>query len=419
MAVWALGINHTTAPLDLRGRFAIPAESMPSTLHNLRGAFGQSAETAIISTCNRTEIYCAGEGIEVAQGLDWMAHSGGVSTAELQSHAYIKMADQAARHVFRVAAGLDSMVLGEAQILGQLKGAVRAAEDAGAMGTVLHQLFQRAFSVAKEVRSDTEIGAHSISMAAAAVRLSAQLFEDLSKIKILFVGSGEMIELAITHFATRQPQQMVIANRTLERGEALAQRFGAQTMHLADIPHRLHEFDAVISCTASTLPIFGLGAVERALKTRRNRPIFMVDLAVPRDIDPEVKGLSDVYLYTVDDLAHVVQTGQANRQAAVSQAEQIVDQGVQDFMLWMSGRLGGQVDLIQRINAQTEQWRATELMKAQRLLLKGEPVENVLQALSRNLTQKMLHGAYHYINAADAAERQKHQDTVAKIFLKE
>ena len=419
MAVWALGINHTTAPLDLRGRFAIPAENMPSTLHNLRGAFGQSAETAIISTCNRTEIYCAGDGIEVAQGLDWMAHSGGVSTAELQSHAYIKMADQAARHVFRVAAGLDSMVLGEAQILGQLKGAVRAAEDAGAMGTVLHQLFQRAFSVAKEVRSDTEIGAHSISMAAAAVRLSAQLFEDLSKIKILFVGSGEMIELAITHFATRQPQQMVIANRTLERGEALAQRFGAQTMHLADIPHRLHEFDAIISCTASTLPILGLGAVESALKTRRNRPIFMVDLAVPRDIEPEVKGLSDVYLYTVDDLAHVVQTGQANRQAAVSQAEQIVDQGVQDFMLWMSGRLGGQVDLIQRINAQTEQWRATELMKAQRLLLKGEPVENVLQALSRNLTQKMLHGAYHYINAADATERQKHQDTVAKIFLKE
>ena len=228
-----------------------------------------------------------------------------------------------------------------------------------------------------------------------------------------------MIELAITHFATRQPQQMVIANRTLERGEALAQRFGAQTMHLADIPHRLHEFDAVISCTASTLPILGLGAVESALKTRRNRPIFMVDLAVPRDIEPEVKGLSDVYLYTVDDLAHVVQTGQANRQAAVSQAEQIVDQGVQDFMLWMSGRLGGQVDLIQRINAQTEQWRATELMKAQRLLLKGEPVENVLQALSRNLTQKMLHGAYHYINAADATERQKHQDTVAKIFLKE
>ena len=419
MAVWALGINHTTAPLDLRGRFAIPAESMPSTLHNLRGAFGQSAETAIISTCNRTEIYCAGDGIEVAQGLDWMAHSGGVSTAELQSHAYIKMADQAARHVFRVAAGLDSMVLGEAQILGQLKGAVRAAEDAGAMGTVLHQLFQRAFSVAKEVRSDTEIGAHSISMAAAAVRLSAQLFEDLSKIKILFIGSGEMIELAITHFATRQPQQMVIANRTLERGEALAQRFGAQTMHLADIPHRLHEFDAIISCTASTLPILGLGAVESALKTRRNRPIFMVDLAVPRDIEPEVKGLSDVYLYTVDDLAHVVQTGQANRQAAVSQAEQIVDQGVQDFMLWMSGRLGGQVDLIQRINAQTEQWRATDLMKAQRLVLKGEPVENVLQALSRNLTQKMLHGAYHYINAADATERQKHQDTVAKIFLKE
>ena len=418
MAVWALGINHTTAPLDLRGRFAIPAESMPSTLHNLRGAFGQSAETAIISTCNRTEIYCAGDGIEVAQGLDWMAHSGGVSTAELQSHAYIKMADQAARHVFRVAAGLDSMVLGEAQILGQLKGAVRAAEDAGAMGTVLHQLFQRAFSVAKEVRSDTEIGAHSISMAAAAVRLSAQLFEDLSKIKILFVGSGEMIELAITHFATRQPQQMVIANRTLERGEALAQRFGAQTMHLADIPHRLHEFDAVISCTASTLPIFGLGAVERALKTRRNRPIFMVDLAVPRDIEPEVKGLSDVYLYTVDDLASVVQTGQAQRLAAVTQAEAIVSRRVDEFMLWLAGRQSGQVDLIQQINAQTEAWRSAELEKAQRLLAKGTPAEQVLQSLSRSLTQKILHGAYQFVRNAGEDERQARQETLGQIFLK-
>lgn len=423
MAVWALGINHTTAPLDLRGRFAIAAHDLPPTLENLKKNLGRQAETTIISTCNRTELYCAGDGIEVTQGLDWLATSGGVSVAELQNHSYIKHADQAARHVFRVAAGLDSMVLGEAQILGQLKDAVRAAEDAGAMGATLHQLFQRAFNVAKEVRTQTEIGEHSISMSAAAVRLAGQLFDDLSRTKVLFIGAGEMIELTATHFAARQPAQMVIANRTMERGQALADKFVQQglntsVMRLADIPLRLHEFDVVVSCTASTLPIIGLGAVERALRSRRHRPVFMLDLAVPRDMEPEIKALDDVYLYSVDDLASVVQTGQAQRLAAVTQAEAIVSRRVDEFMLWLAGRNSGQVDLIQQINAQAEDWRAAELDKAQRLLAKGEPVELVLQTLSRSLTQKMLHGAYHYLRHADEDERQSRQDTLAQIFLK-
>jgi glutamyl-tRNA reductase len=216
----------------------------------------------------------------------------------------------AARHAFRVASGLDSMVLGEPQILGQLKDAVRAAEEAGALGTTLSQLFQRSFAVAKQVRSSTEIGAHSISMAAAAVRLAGQLFEDLSEVRLLFVGAGEMIELCGDPLRRANPKSIVIANRTLERGEKLAAHFGGEVMRLSDLPDRLHEFDAVVSCTASTLPIIGLGAVERALKKRRrHRPMFMVDLAVPRDIEPEVKALQDVYLYTVDDLASVVQTG--------------------------------------------------------------------------------------------------------------
>ena len=423
MAVWALGINHTTAPLDLRGRFAIAAHDLPPTLAKLKLTFGQQAETTIISTCNRTELYCAGDGIEIQQGLAWLAASGGVSVAELQHHAYAKQADQAARHVFRVAAGLDSMVLGEAQILGQLKDAVRAAEDAGAMGATLHQLFQRAFNVAKEVRSDTEIGEHSISMSAAAVRLAGQLFDDLSRTKVLLVGAGEMIELTATHFAARRPAQMVIANRTVERGQALADKLaqdGLQTsvMRLADIPLRLHEFDVVVSCTASTLPIIGLGAVESAVRARRRRPVFMLDLAVPRDIEPEVKALDDVYLYTVDDLASVVQTGQAQRQAAVAQAEAIVSRRVDDFMLWLGQRHSGQVDLIQQINAQTEIWRNAELEKAQRLLAKGESAEQVLQALSRGLTQKMLHGAYHYLRSAAEDERQARQETLGQIFLK-
>jgi glutamyl-tRNA reductase len=423
MAVWALGINHTTAPLDLRGRFAIAAHDLPPTLAQLKSAWGDSTETAIVSTCNRTELYCAGQGVEAEQGLLWLAANGGVSVAELQSHAYIKQADQAARHVFRVAAGLDSMVLGEAQILGQLKDAVRAAEGAGAMGTTLHQLFQRAFNVAKEVRSDTEIGEHSISMSAAAVRLAGQLFDDLSRVKVLLVGAGEMIALTATHFAAKRPAHMVIANRSIERGQTLADQYAADglstgVMRLADIPLRLHEFDVVVSCTASTLPIIGLGAVERAVRSRRHRPMFMLDLAVPRDIEPEVKALDDVYLYTVDDLASVVQTGQAQRQAAVAQAEHIVSRGVEDFMLWLAGRSSGQVDLIQQINAQTEDWRSAELEKAQRLLARGEPVDKVLQALSRNLSQKMLHGAYHYLRSAADEERQTRQDTLAQIFLK-
>ena len=277
-------------------------------------------------------MYCASDSAQIDHTLGWLASAGNVSTDALRQHTYVLRDGQAARHAFRVASGLDSMVLGEPQILGQMKNAVRAAESAGALGTTLNQLFQRSFAVAKEVRSSTEIGAHSISMAAAAVRLAGNLFEDLGHIKVLFVGAGEMIELAATHFAARHPQSIAIANRTLERGEKLASRFGGEVMRLADLAERLHEFDAIISCTASQLPIIGLGAVERALKKRRHRPIFMVDLAVPRDIEPEVKALDDVYLYTVDDLASVVQTAQASRQAAVAQAEAIIDAGVQSFL---------------------------------------------------------------------------------------
>ena len=327
-------------------------------------------EAAIISTCNRTEIYCAAEHVALDHTVDWLAESGGVAPALLRSHAYTLHDDQAARHAFRVASGLDSMVLGEAQILGQMKDAVRAAETAGALGSTLNQLFQRSFAVAKEVRTATEIGAHSISMAAAAVRLAASCSKTCKQTRVLFVGAGEMIDLAATHFAAKQPKSIVIANRTLERGEKLASRFGGEAMRLADLPARLAEFDIVVSCTASTLPLIGLGAVERALKLRKHRPMFMVDLAVPRDIEPEVKALEDVYLYTVDDLAQVVQQGHASRQAAVAQAEVIIDAGVQSFMHWLDQR--GTVPLIQQLNAQTDEWRAAELARARKLLAKGE-----------------------------------------------
>jgi glutamyl-tRNA reductase len=309
------------------------------------------------------------------------------------------------------------MVLGEPQILGQLKQAVREAETAGTLGGTLHQMFQRSFAVAKEVRSSTEIGAHSISMAAATVRLASQLFEDLRESAVLFVGAGEMIELVATHFAARNPRKMAVANRTLERGEKLAGHLTAEAMRLADLPSRIGEFDIVISCTASTLPIIGLGAVERALKSRRHRPMFMVDLAVPRDIEPEVARLSDVYLYTVDDLSTLVQSAGEKRQAAVEQAEAIIETGVQSFVHWLDQR--GSVPLIQALHTQADDWRATEIARARKMLAKGEDVEAVLEALSRGLTQKMLHGTLAELHAADGEQRTKLAQTVSRLFLRQ
>jgi len=423
MSVWALGLNHHTAPLDLRGRFAFSLDQMAPTLKRLRDShagLANAPEATILSTCNRTEIYGASDVPALEHTLVWLARSGGVTPDALRSHTYTLEGDQAARHAFRVASGLDSMVLGEPQILGQMKDAVRAAEGAGAMGRTLHQLFQRSFAVAKEVRSSTDIGAHSISMAAASVRLASQLFEDLGKIKILFIGAGDMIELAATHFAAKNPALMVVANRTTARGEALALKFGAQTMPLADLPARLHEFDAVISCTASVLPIIGLGAVERAVKLRKHRPMFMIDLAVPRDIEVEVKDLPDIYLYTVDDLAQVVQTGKDSRQAAVAEAEVIIDTGVQNFMAWLDRRnpVNGVVPLIQQLNVQADEWRALEINRAKKLLAKGESIDNVLEALARGMSQKMLHGTLTELHTGDVSQREATAQTVSKLFLR-
>ncbi len=424
MSVFALGLNHTTAPLDLRGRLAFAPEQIGQALQGftarLRQEHPQHAEAALLSTCNRTELYVAA-GAEhtpelVRPALDWLATQAAIGGDQLLSHTYLREHRDAARHAFRVASGLDSMVLGEPQILGQIKHAVREAGAAGTLGTTLHQLFQRSFSVAKQVRTSTGIGAHSVSMAAASVRLAAQLFEDLRDIQVLFVGAGEMIELVATHFAAREPKAIALANRTLERGEKLASRFGGTALRLAELPQRLHEFDAVISCTASSLPIIGLGAVERALKQRRHRPMFMVDLAVPRDIEPEVARLEDVYLYTVDDLSSLVQSASERRRAAVEQAEVIIDAGVQRFTHWLDQRAS--VPLIQALHRQADDWRDLELARARKLLAHGAPVEEVLQALSHGLTQKMLHGPLAELHAADGMQREQAAQTISRLFLR-
>ena len=393
MYLLALGLNHTTAPVSVRERVSFPGEGLHEALADMRDQLQRLVpEGAILSTCNRTEIYCAThEPVDARPALtDWLSKRQGLASDELGSHLYALPNGEAVRHAFRVAAGLDSMVIGEPQILGQMKDAVRAAQDAGALGTHLHQLFQRSFAVAKEVRSTTEIGAHSVSMAAAAVRLSRRIFEDLRQASVLFVGAGEMIELCATHFAAQHPKQIVIANRTLDRGEKLAQKFNASTIRLSDLPDSLEKFDIVVSCTASTLPIIGLGMVERASRARRRKPIFMVDLAVPRDIEPEVARLNDVFLYTVDDLGRQVQVGMESRRAAVAQAEAIIETRVDSFMQWLSARQS--VPLIRQLHSRGDAIRGAELERARRLLARGDSPDAVLESLARGLTGKFLHG---------------------------
>ena len=415
MAVWTLGLNHRTAPIDLRERFAFASDQLVLSLQGLRRTLDTHKEVAILSTCNRTEIYCAGEQVQWRQTLKWLADTGKAQVDSLQSHIYRLEGDASARHAFRVASGLDSMVLGESQILGQFKDAVRLAADSGALGTTLNQLFQRSFAVAKEVRTATDIGAHSISMAAASVRLASQIFENIKDAHVLFVGAGEMIELCVAHFAAKSPRSITIANRSSDRADLLAAVHGGRSIALADLPARLPEFDVVISCTASTLPLIGLGAVQRALRARKNRPMFMVDLAVPRDIEPEVKNLSGVYLYTVDDLKQVIQSGQSYRQEAVAEAEIIIDQGVHKFMAWLEQR--SHVPLIQELNLQADAWRQTELSRARKRLEKGDSVDSVLESLSMGLVKKMLNGPLRELNHPSSDQREKSLVAVKQFFL--
>jgi len=420
MNLLALGLNHVSAPVDLRGRFAFTLDQLAPALHRFRERLRFAPahpEVAMLSTCNRTELYCAAEAELVRPAIDWLAGMGGVTSRRLMEHAYVLEGEAAVRHAFRVASGLDSMVLGEPQILGQMKQAVREADAAGTLGKTLHQLFQRSFSVAKDVRSNTGIGAHSISMAAAATRLARQMFgEDLRDTRVLFIGAGEMIELVATHFAARAPRAITIANRTLDKALRLAGRLGADGLRLADLPERLAEFDVVISCTASSLPVIGLGAAERAMSARRHRPMLLIDLAVPRDIEPEIARLAGVYVYTVDDLSALVQTAGAKRQAAVAQAEAIIDTGVRGFARWLEQR--ATVPLIQALHAQADGWRAVALARAKKSLARGDAVEAVLETLSRGLARKMLHGAMAELHASTGERRAQLAGTVSQLFLR-
>lgn len=400
MPLHLIGLNHHTAPLAIRERVAIAAEEVGHALNALRER-GAANEAAILSTCNRTELYV--EGLSVDAVLAWWMQHAGMTLEDAQPYLYQHTEQDAVRQALRVAAGLDSMVLGEPQILGQMKEAARTAEQVGALGSHLHRLFQHAFAVAKEIRTNTGIGESVVSMAAASVHLAERIFDDLQAQSVLLVGAGDMMELCATHFAGARPRRMAVANRTLERASRLAEQVHGESMRLSEMPDALHQFDVVISCTASSLPIIGLGMVERALKARRHRPMFMVDLAVPRDIEPEVAALNDVFLYTVDDLAGVVQTGLASRQAAVVDAEAIIAARIGEYLDWHARR--AHVPVIQSFRESAAQLRAHELAQAVKRLQRGDSPELVLEQMAVRLTNKFLHGHMGALNRADAESR--------------
>jgi len=409
--VFALGINHHTAPLDVREQVAFDPARLGQALHDLlRGK--RVHEAAILSTCNRTELYCATE--QPAAAIDWLADYHALPARRIEPYLYQHPQKDAVRHMFRVASGLDSMVLGEPQILGQMKQAARVAEEAGTLGTLLNKLFQRTFAVAKEVRSTTAIGANIVSMAAAAVHLSERIFERLSDQQVLFIGAGEMIELCAAHFAGGKPKRLSIANRTPGRAQGIADRFGASVLRLDEVSARLAEYDIVVSCTASTLPIIGLGMVERALKARRHRPMVMVDLAVPRDIEAEVGKLDDVFLYTLDDLGQIVESGQESRQSAIVEAEEIIAHRVEDFIHWVESR--ETVPTIRALRDAGERARRHELDHALKLLQRGDDPEAVLESLSKGLTNKLLHPPTQALNLAEGAERGEVAELISRIW---
>ncbi len=402
MTLLAVGVNHNTAPLAIRERLSFPAETLPSALKDLRQV-NDISEVAILSTCNRTEFYCIAATTGEKLLLDWVASTKNINVDSFRPYLYTHYDNQLIRHMFRVACGLDSMILGEPQILGQMKSAYQTACAAGTLGKQLGKLFQQTFSAAKKVRTDTAIGSSPVSVAFAAVQLAQQIFDKLKDQTAVLIGAGETIELTARHLKQQGIGKIIIANRTQEKAQILAEQFQGLAISLAELPNYLAEADIVISSTASQLPILGKGSVESALKKRRNKPMFMVDLAVPRDIEAEVEQLRDVYLYTVDDLKNTIDQNMDSRRRAALQAEEIIDTQVDHFLAWL--RSQDVHDTIRDYRLQAEQARDEALQKALALIKNGVSPEEALNRLAYTLTNKLIHTPSAQIRDAAANER--------------
>lgn len=414
MPLVTVGINHKTAPVAIRERVAFAPEKMFDALNSLV-QLKCASEAVIVSTCNRTELYCSVADVTaVEQIIAWLSEHHQVPLTELSQYCYTHLEDDSVRHIMRVAAGLDSLVLGEPQILGQVKSAYAVSQEGNYIGPDLQALFQRTFSIAKRVRTDTSIGENPVSIAFAAVSLAQRIFADVKKSTALLIGAGQTIELVARHLKESGVKRIIVANRTLARAEALASEMGAEAILLAEIADYLPQADIVISSTASQLPIIGKGLVEKAVAKRRHKPILLVDIAVPRDIEPEVEDINDVYLYTVDDLHSVIQENQRARQDAAKEAEMIIDEGVQSFRRGLGSRKVA--DVIVNYRQQAEATKQTELDKAIKNLESGQAPEQVLQKLAHNLMNKLIHAPTQYLREA-GAEADQQALTIASQVL--
>ena len=418
MNLIALGINHNSAAVEVRERVAFAPEQVSEALADAC-ADAQLDEVVILSTCNRTELYAiASDGLAPAdkarQVILWMANYHHLSADELQRCAYHYESEEALHHMMQVASGLDSMVLGEPQIFGQMKSAFAVASSSGTVGSELGRLFPRVFSVAKRVRTDTAIGENPVSVAYAAVDLAGHIFADLTSTSALLVGAGETIELVARHMIEAGVSKIVIANRTLGRARELAQKFGAEAVLLSEIPDQLINADIVVTSTASQLPILGKGAVERALKARKHRPILMVDIAVPRDIEAQVSELRDVYLYSVDDLREIVDQNMRSRQSEARKADVIIAEGVKYYIDEV--RSLAAVDSVKEYRQMAEQVRDQELQRALRALSRGEDPGQVAAVLARGITNKLIHSPTAGLKEASASGRQELLSTARKLL---
>ena len=389
MPILIVGVNHKTAPVAIREKVSFSPDAMTRALHSARQVV---QESVILSTCNRTEIYVVCPPQQSVQSVvEWLAQWHSLPVSQLQPYLYLHQDEAAVRHTLRVACGLDSLVLGEPQILGQLKSALQVATEQAVTGNHLNRLMQHAFSTAKKVRTQTSIGANPISVAFAAVSLAKQIFSQLEKQTALLIGAGETIELVGKHLATNKIGHVLVANRSVDKAQKLAAEYGGKGISLQELADHLPKADIVISSTASPVPILGKGTVERALKIRKHRPMFMVDIAVPRDIEHEVAELDDVYLYTVDDLQSVIEENLQSRRAAAEQAEGMVGTETSNFMAWL--RAQDHMDTIREYRARTEQTRQETLDKALALLHHGKTPEEALQFLAHTLSNKLSHDA--------------------------
>jgi len=394
-----LGLNHNTAPLEIREKVVFAPDRITNSLQSLTN-LSSVEEAAILSTCNRTEIYCDLAHQYPEDLIAWLAEQHDLNLQDIKSYLYTHSDTHSIKHMSRVACGLDSMILGEPQILGQMKSAYQQANEAGTIGKYLGKLFQHTFQVAKKVRTDTAIGSSPVSVAFAGVKLAQQIFSNLQAQTALLIGAGETIELTAQHLKELNIGRVVVANRTLEKAHAIASRCNGYAIEIKDIPEHLAEADIVFSSTASQLPILGKGSVETAIKKRKHKPMFMVDLAVPHDIEKEVGELSDVYLYSVDDLKNVIDEGIQNRREAAEQAEDIIDTQVSSFQTWV--RSQGASEIIQQLRHQSEQSRDSALNKALQSLQSGANPEEILKRLANDLTNKLLHEPSSSIKQASA-----------------